>query len=175
MWAKLWGIMGDLANMVRDGLTTMREQIITNSRAAGQEVTGRTYRDIVVGIEEEPGKVHGYIDAPVYFHTLLQGRGPGKIPANMAELIMEWAQNKGIHFDSPSALIKFGNAVAWRIKREGSSLFRSHTYLNIADWPREAFEQWLDGQMDRRFKELIDTSFLAKDGIQENFLPSYLK
>lgn len=85
-----------LEQILAEGLTQMRDEIIRASQDAGQEASGRTYAQITVQTGREGETVWGSIEAPNYFYTLIRGRGPGKIPANLGQIIMEWAKLKGI-------------------------------------------------------------------------------
>lgn len=167
--------MGKFGNIVQEGLLKMKDQIVRKSQEAGQEVTGKTYRNITVTVSEQDGVVHGYVDAPVYFHTLMRGRGPAKVPANMAEIIMEWARAKGLHFDTPKDLVRFANGVAWNMRLHGSKMFRDHTHIDLVSDPVAEFEQEVQRQIDENVKFAIDTSFLIEETHQEAFLPGYIK
>ena len=116
-----------LEQILAEGLTQMRDEIIRASQDAGQEASGRTYAQITVQTGREGETVWGTIEAPNYFYTLIRGRGPGKIPANLGQIIMEWAKLKGITFSDPKDLVRFGNATAWITSRS--------TWLSI--WTRQ--------------------------------------
>ena len=93
-----------LEQILAEGLTQMRDEIIRASQDAGQEASGRTYAQITVQTGREGETVWGTIEAPNYFYTLIRGRGPGKIPANLGQIIMEWAKLKGITFSDLSLI-----------------------------------------------------------------------
>ena len=95
-----------LEQILAEGLTQMRDEIIRASQDAGQEASGRTYAQITVQTGREGETVWGTIEAPNYFYTLIRGRGPGKIPANLGQIIMEWAKLKGIKFSEPGPIRK---------------------------------------------------------------------
>lgn len=157
--------MKQFADILAEGLNKMRDDVIRASRDAGQEASGKTYRNITVEVTSEQSSAQGAIYAPVYFYTLIRGRGPGKIPANLPQLIMEWARYKGITFADPRDMVRFGNAVAYKIKKEGSQLYRNHLYVDIIDTPAKAFEEWLGQQIDGVMDVLIEQNFVpAEDG-----------
>lgn len=143
----------------------MRQEIIRKSQDAGQEASGETYRRIVVEVDGDEFTIEGSITAPVYFHTLLRGRGPGKVPVELPQILMEWAKVKGITFEDPRDLVRFANAVTWKMRREGSKLFRDHRYIDLVSDAQKHFEQMLDKELDAFMTSQID----------ENFLPDYLK
>lgn len=155
--------MEGIEKMLHEGLEKMREDIISKSREAGQEASGKTYASITVETKKDGETIIGAIYAPNYFHTLLVGRGPGKVPANMGQLIMEWAVAKGITFQTPKDAVRFGNAVAWKIRREGTEMYRNHRYEDLTSEAVAAFEEWLD----RRIGGVMDKM------IEENFIPDY--
>nr|DAN26492.1 MAG TPA: hypothetical protein [Caudoviricetes sp.] len=151
--------MEGIEKMLHDGLEKMREGIISKSREAGQEASGKTYASITVETNKDGETIVGAIYAPNYFHTLLVGRGPGKVPANMGQLIMEWAAAKGITFQTPKDAVRFGNAVAWKIRREGSELYRNHLYVDIIDTPAKEFEEWLNKRIGGVMDVVIERAF----------------
>ncbi len=157
--------MAQLQQTIGDGLLKMREEIIRRSQDAGQQASGETYRNITVKVDGNDLSIEGSITAPVYFHTLLRGRGPGKIPANLPTILMEWARVKGITFEDPKDLVRFANATAWKIRKEGSELFRNHGYVDLTSEAQADFEQALEKELDNFMTAQID----------ENFLPDYLK
>lgn len=78
---------------------------------------------------------------------------------------MEWAKVKGITFEDPRDLVRFANAVTWKMRQEGSKLFRDHRYIDLVSDAQKHFEQMLDKELDAFMTSQID----------ENFLPDYLK
>lgn len=165
MEGKVMATMTQLQQTIGDGLMKMRQEIIRKSQDAGQEASGKTYQEIIVDVEGNDLSVEGSITAPVYFHTLLRGRGPGKVPANLPEILMEWARVKGITFEDPEELVRFANNTAWKIRLEGSKLFRNHAYIDLTSEAQSDFEQMLEKELDAFMTAQID----------ENFLPDYLK
>lgn len=161
----MMGTASQLQNAIADGLLNMRQEIIRKSQDAGQEASGETYRRIVVEVDGDEFTIEGSITAPVYFHTLLRGRGPGKVPVELPQILMEWAKVKGITFEDPRDLVRFANAVTWKMRREGSKLFRDHRYIDLVSDAQKHFEQMLDKELDAFMTSQID----------ENFLPDYLK
>lgn len=161
----MMGTASQLQNAIADGLLNMRQEIVRKSQDAGQEASGETYRRIVVEVDGDEFTIEGSITAPVYFHTLLRGRGPGKVPVELPQILMEWAKVKGITFEDPRDLVRFANAVTWKMRREGSKLFRDHRYIDLVSDAQKHFEQMLDKELDAFMTSQID----------ENFLPDYLK
>jgi hypothetical protein len=56
-----------------------------------------------------------------------------------------------------------GKPTAWKIKREGSELYRNHIYVDLVDTPADNFEEYLAQHLDKTlhsFLHLIDVSQL---------------
>lgn len=155
--------MEELANIVGEELEQLIEDIIRFSRNAGQEASGQTYQNIKDHVDKGTDYVKGSVTAPVYFSTLIRGRGPAHIPANLPELIAEWAQYKGITFQTPEDALRFARATAWKIRREGSELYRNHLYIDIVDTPIKMFEERLKSRIDS-FMKIQITRNLNADG-----------
>lgn len=149
---------GTILYILTTGLDQLRRDIISSSEAASQRASGRTYDAITAVVDNSSvGVTNGGIEAPTYFYTLIRGRGAGKVPANMVQIIDDWAKYKGITFSSPQDALRFARAVAWKIRREGSWLYRNHMYVDIIDTPVANFEAWLNDEMDRLFnREIAD-------------------
>ena len=68
-----------------------------------------------------------------------RGRGPGAAPMNFVEIIMAWAQAKGIsakakygqNANQESAIRSFAGAVAFNIMKKGTKLHRTKQYDDI--------------------------------------------
>lgn len=152
--------MDTLEQILLEELQTMIADIIRLSEQAGQRASGRTYERIVAEVQSDgPNNLLGAVYAPSYFYTLLRGRGPGKIPADLPDIIMEWAQYKGISFATPEEMIRFARATAYKIKREGSGLFRNHEYVDLLEEPIRAFEERLEARVDGIIFAGIDSAF----------------
>ncbi len=151
-------------------LQVLIEDIIRASEAAGQRASGQTYSKITREVIESPDEVTGSVFAPEYFYTLIRGRGPGKVPVNMAQIIAEWAQYKGIGFSTPEELLRFANAVAWKIRKEGSQLYRNHLYIDIIDTPVRVFEEKLGTFIETAFDVVITRAFNANNFAEHGFI-----
>ncbi len=119
-----------------DGLM---KRIIANHQRAGQVASGRTMRSIRKELSEEGGEVLGR----AYFGVLETGRKPGPVPKGFRNIIRQWMRDKGIsaepipYIRKPSDKWKpkytpqergdmsLAGAIAYRIKKEGTSLYRN--------------------------------------------------
>lgn len=129
--------------MLTEELSRLAERIKENHRRAGQVASGRTLRSITYEVTEDRGTLFGRFP----FGTLEMGRGPtrkrGNPPIRLDDIIYQWAIDKGIHVPpmpykrKPSerwqpkynsaeerALRSFSSAVAHKIHKEGTQLFR---------------------------------------------------
>lgn len=147
-----------IEEILKQGLTKLVDDIIEASRAAGQEASGETYRHITPEVSVMSGGVY----APSYLYTLAIGRGPGKAPRDFAQIIMDWAQHKGIQFADRKAFLRWANAVAWKIRREGNKLYRNHGNIDIFETPIREFEEWLDKQLDVFYTSAIDEAIVPE-------------
>lgn len=161
--------MTELEDIIAAGLNQLIVDIIAASEAHGQKASGRTYDMITQEVQRSGALVTGTVYAPDYFYTLIRGRGPGKAPANMTEIIMEWAGYKGIMFNSPEDMVRFANAVAWKIRREGNAMYRTSQYYDIIETPIKQFEEWLGAMVDKYMEVQIRQSIFPDEVVQYNF------
>lgn len=108
-------------DIIWEELEQLRRDIIEASRKAGQEASGDTYAAIAI---ENISTSGGQLTGPAYIGVLTRGRRPGKVPYDFAEIIKEWAGYKGISFGSEEEFDRWANAVAWKIRRDGTSLWQ---------------------------------------------------
>lgn len=108
-------------DIIREELERLREEVVDASRKAGQEASGKTYAEIAVESVTSSG---GMLSGPGYIEVLVRGRRPGKAPYDFPRIIKEWAGYKGISFSSEEEFDRWANAVAWKIRREGTSLWQ---------------------------------------------------
>lgn len=108
-------------DIIREELEQLRSDIIEASRAAGQEASGDTYAQIAV---ENVTALGGVLSGPGYIEVLARGRRPGKVPYDFVRIIKTWAGYKGISFSSEAEFDRWANAVAWKIRKEGTSLWQ---------------------------------------------------
>lgn len=136
------------------GLQNMRAAIIQRSMDAGQKASGRTYEQISV---QNISEVHGELWGPTWIAVWEDGRRPGKVPKKFADIIMEWAANKGISWASADPVVfeRWARGVAWHIYKFGTRLYQSGQTLDIFKTPIAEFELWLVAQMKQFYSTLI--------------------
>jgi len=103
--------------ILKSELEDLRKRIIQNHIAANQKASGKTAKSMTVDIAEDYGELSGRMA----FGTLETGRKAGKVPANFKDIILRWAQDKGINVERPKT---FAFLVARKIAKEGTLLKR---------------------------------------------------
>lgn len=132
----------DTQSVIDEALTRLRDEIIRNSTLAGQKATGRTYAKIQ---KANVTDVHGELVGPKHISILEDGRRPGKVPYNFEEILKEWAEAKGLHFDSYYAIAK-------KIREEGTALYRSGGRRDIFEPAIENFKTWISEKLVALYK-----------------------
>lgn len=132
----------------------MRAAIIQRSIDAGQKASGQTYERILVqNVTETRGELWG----PTWIAVWEDGRRPGKVPREFADIIMEWATSKGISWASADPVVfeRWARGVAWHIHKFGTKLYQSGQKLDIFETPIAEFEAWLVEKMKQFYTALI--------------------
>lgn len=111
-------------SIIGEELESLRKAIIAHHLAAGQRASGRTERSLRVEFTEDTGALYGR----QAFGTLETGRSGGKVPKGFCEIILQWAQDKGIQVDKPKS---FAYLVARKIAREGTKARREGSFVDI--------------------------------------------
>ena len=130
--------------ILQEGLDRFVSEVIQRSRNAGQEASGKTYRSISVKVD---------------LYTLADGRGPGKVPYNFGDILLDWAKYKGISFPSPVAARRWANSVAWKIRRQGNTMYRQRKHLDLFDTPLSDLDAWIGNQLIGLYETEIEATF----------------
>lgn len=109
-------------DIIREELVTLRFDIINASKLKRQQASGSTYNAIEL---VDVGAFSGSLVGPAHIATLATGRRAGKVPYDFVERLKTWAKAKGISFKSDDDLERWAKAVMWKIKREGTALWRT--------------------------------------------------
>lgn len=102
-------------------LESTKNQIIDAHLAAGQKASGNAAESFKVIVDYDGGEVS--LVGARYTGVLEHGRKPGKVPSNMEEILMRWAENKGLHFRDAEDAARFAKALKWKIINYGTDLF----------------------------------------------------
>ena len=125
--------------IIGDELDSLMQRVTANHIRAGQKASGRTLQSIRKQISDAGGVLLGR----AYFGVLETGRKPGPVPGGFRFVILKWMKAKGIsaspipYVREPSARWKpkytpqergdlsLAGAIAYRIRKEGTSLYRN--------------------------------------------------
>ena len=139
--------MIDTQTIIAEELEQLKTDIIAASESQGQKASGDTYKSMLV---EDVTSTSGTLTGRFAIGTLATGRKSGKVPENMHEIIMQWARDKGISFSDEEELVKFGKAVAWKIRKQGTEL---HKEVGGGELP-DIFEVPINAFLDRIIKRI---------------------
>lgn len=134
--------MDSYNDIIKQELTAARDEIVLLQKTWSKYASGKTSESLEVSVESDG---HGWVSAPAYFGALQEGRKGGKVPAYFPEIIKRWAVAKGLSFASEQDLERFANAVAWKIKREGTKMYRDNEHIDlITDPANNAYKRIAD-------------------------------
>ncbi len=121
--------------ILAEELASLKQAITDNIRITGQWASGATADSMQVMTTSNTGELTGRRA----FGTLETGRGPGRVPRNIRDIIYQWMQVKGVH-GRPIPYVRGGahkyasaqergdwtmaGAVAHTIATQGTRLFR---------------------------------------------------
>lgn len=128
-------IMADTNEILREHLNNIKTKIAERMAMNKRNASGRT----VASLKVEVGDGHAILWGSKAFLAMERGRGPGAVPMNFVEIIMAWAQAKGIsakakygqNANQESAMRYFAGAVAFNIMKKGTKLHRTKQYDDI--------------------------------------------
>lgn len=140
-------------------LRNLRQRIADNIRKNGQTASGRSERSL--NVQEEGDSIVLY--GRRAFDTLERGTPPlgdriQTLP--FAHILHRWAMDKGISFSDDKERWSFAFALAKKIKREGSALYRdggrADVYSNEIPKTLERINQSLSATLAMRVMEGIE-------------------
>jgi hypothetical protein len=136
--------MNDAADILQKGLEKLKDDIIARHVAAGQKASGRSADAFEVKMS---GELWGELWGPKYAGVFETGRKAGKAPYDFKNIIMDWAAAKGISFPDRKSFERWASAVAWKIRREGTAMYRTGKTEDIFDTPIREFEEYLTNEL----------------------------
>lgn len=123
--------------------------------------------NLAKSLEYEIGDRTITVYADGYWKYAQLGRGPGKVPRNFVDILLNWMQRYNVHANDGNDA-RFANAIKWNIIRKGSSVFRGDRKEKdfIGDAVKDNME-WLEQQLYVDIKKQFDLD-LARDEIHGN-------
>lgn len=124
------------------------------SRASGR--TGQGFE--AVRVDDWHGQIKGY----AYSGVMEKGRQGGKVPKGFYYIIKEWAEAKGLTFNSSSDLNRFAYFTAQKIARCGTSLYRRGGRTDIFSEPLARTSQQLAKRLSTAFDTEINNALFTR-------------
>lgn len=131
------------SEILSDNVDKLIVDITERHKAAGQRVTGRTISSLEKKLITNGIQLLG----AEYIGVLERGRSAGKVPKEFAEIIKKWIVAKGLSFKDNADLNRFANAIAWKIRTEGTELYRSNMTKDIFTTPIYDFKERLTKEL----------------------------
>lgn len=127
--------MANSNEILRQHLTNIKNRIAERMAASHRNASGRS----VASLKVEVGDGHAVLWGAKSFLVMEKGRGPGAVPVGFTEIIMDWANAKGISANAKSgknvskeaAMRSFAGAVAYNIMKKGTKIHRTKQYDDI--------------------------------------------
>ena len=117
-----------IADIVADEMNKSVINIKTNIRRERAYASGRASNSLSTIVTQTATGAKGVIASNVsYFNALETGRGPfkGGTEQGLAERLYEWAGQKGINFRTDRERLSFAYALARKINKVGTQLYRN--------------------------------------------------
>lgn len=150
--------MTPIEQILAEELSTLQAEIIQAHKDAGQYTTGAT----AASLHHEISGLHGQLIGASYIGVLDRGRAPGKVPYDMRDIILRWAEAKHIAFSSPSDAQRFAYFVSKRIREEGTQLYRDGGRTDILTDPVDRFQERLSKRLVALYNEEIQNLIFLK-------------
>ena len=154
-------------DILKSYLTDIKNKIAERMVSSGRSVSGRSVSSLKVEVNDG----HGILWGLKSFLAMEKGRGPGPVPRGFTEIIMAWAQAKGISIraqatgpkDPESALRSFAGAVAYNIMKKGTRLYRTKQYDDIFS---SVVKEELEKMEEHMAVSLLDQIAMINDNLQ---------
>jgi hypothetical protein len=139
-------------HIIHNQLEALKQRIAHNITSTGRNASGKTITSLHIEEYDTGAKLLGR----PFFGTLETGRRPGKIPYNLSSIILQWIKDKSItlpagYRDEHS----FARAIAFKIKKEGTALYRKKGDNEIYSKEIPATIQALHKQLAGIYKQEI--------------------
>lgn len=122
----------------------LKLQIKSNMYLQKKWASGRTWNSLTpYAYETSSGLLEIGLKSsmPIPVNALETGRRPGKVPYGFDSIIYDWSIDKGIIFSTNKERWRFARAVAWKIRKSGTSQYRSGAITSIFTDIRPTYER----------------------------------
>lgn len=136
---------------LRKHIETLKSDIIIQIDKSGVSATGKTKKGFEVKTTETNGQLIGYS----YVGVLERGRRGGKVPTGFRDILLRWAQAKGISFSDSKQANQWAYFVSKKIQREGTALYRSGRTNDIFTTPINNLYKNLEQDIFNEIKNTI--------------------
>ena len=131
--------MVQVSDILRKELEQLKSDIIRRHEEVGQVASGRTRAAFEVRVSDYNGQLLGNS----YVGVLERGRRGGKVPYDFKDILLRWAEAKGIYFANNTDARRWAWFVTQKIRREGTKLYRSGQTVDIFTTPIEEMTERL--------------------------------
>ena len=143
-----------ISDILSKELEQLKFDIIRRHEEAGQVASGRTRAAFEVRVSDYNGQLLGNS----YVGVLERGRRGGKVPYDFKDILLRWADAKGIYFVNNTDARRWAWFVTQKIRREGTALYRSGQTVDIFTTPIADFTERLSKQLAAGYKNEIINS-----------------
>ena len=144
-----------ISDILNRELTALKDEIIQRSKDTGAWASGETADGYAVAVESDS---HGWLGGFGYVAALSTGRKPGSAPMYFSEIIKRWIIAKGLNFEDEKDLDRWSRAIAWKIRRDGSWLYRNNERRDIFDTAVNDFHARLSKQIAFQYQIQLTNS-----------------
>jgi hypothetical protein len=142
--------MIDNKNILKEELEQLQKDVIANQQYYNAWASGETAKGYTVKVENS---FHGKLEGYAYVGVLETGRKPGKVPYHFNEIIKRWIIAKGLNHKDEKDLNRMANAIAWTIRKEGTTLHRNGYKIDIFETPIKEFSERLSGRLSTLYRQ----------------------
>lgn len=138
---------GEILQTIYRLLDECRDEIAQNMTTHDKNASGKSASLFV----RKGTELYG----PAWYETLEKGRGPGKLPYEIDDILLSWAKSKGISFSNQSQARSWAFLVAKKIREEGTEQYRDKRYLDIYSSPILSTREKIKEEITKTFNNLI--------------------
>lgn len=143
-----------ISDILSKELEQLKSDIIRRHEEAGQVASGRTRAAFEVKVSDSNGQLLGNS----YAGVLERGRRGGKVLYDFKDILLRWAEAKGIYFANNTEAKRWAWFVTQKIRREGTALYRSGQTVDIFTTPIADFTERLSKQLAAGYRSEIINS-----------------